>query len=97
VQAADDTQRDGAVESVGMAQSNGPVTRLKGIGITKGRRLQLLRRRGQPNNSKISHRIAAHHLAIDLSSVGKADLNPVSSLDHVSIGQHQSIATDDHP
>ena len=95
MQAADNAQRDGSLQAIGSAQSNGPVTHIQSIGITQTGRL----RRGlafETDQRQIRDRVTADHHPIALLSIGKSHANILHLLHHMGVGEHKALSVDDH-
>ena len=95
MQAADNPEGDGALQAIGSAQGNRPVAHLQGFGIAKGGGPQLSHGLDS-HHGQIGDRIGAQHAAIHLLAIGQGHLNPVDTIDHMGIGEHQPLAINHH-
>ena len=97
MQAADDAEGDRALEAIGAAEGDGPVAHLQGLGIPQGRRCQGLAP-GDAHHRQIGDAVTADDRAIELASIGHRHLDRIHLIDHVGIGEHQTLGRiDDHP
>src|ERR1035437_7732200 len=92
-QGADDSRGDGALEAVGIADSNGNLADAYAPGIPEARRMKL--RRVDPHDRQVRVRIVTDHVGIGMTAIRKGDLDPVGVMHDMAVGEHKPVGGDD--
>ena len=94
-QSANDAGRDGALETVRIADRDRELAHADLAGFTQGYCSEI--GRINPQDRQVCFRVFAHQVGIRSATVAQRDLDLAGAVDNVAIGQEQTVRADDKP